>query len=192
MVQQLRSDLTPQLRLRSEGTGEVSSQLIVEKDAPSVFNLSGIAYEIEVHLQPQLGKNGPRCEVVIAETPLGDRPLEVQWNSVTDYVLRPANGVFFTSSDMALSQVVSVRSVRSQAFQILSAVCDIPDVEVVVGGSSAATNSQSISLRVPARCPVANGQITVRLREPSGNEREEILLCRIVNLASEPKAVFTE
>lgn len=191
-IQQLRSDLTPRIRLRSEGSDEVSANLITEKDAPSVFNLPGTAYEVEIQLHPRPGKNGPRRESVIAETPLGDRQLEVQWNSVTDYVLRPANGVFFTSADTTLAQVVTIRSVRSRAFRILSAVCDIPNVEVVVGDSSVEAISQTVSLRVSARCPITNGQFTVRLREQSGDEHEEILPCRIVSIATEPTPVVAE
>lgn len=192
LIQQLRGDLTPQLRLRSEGNEEISANLITENDATSVFNLPGTAYEVEIQLHSRPGKNGPRREFVIAETPLGDRQLEVQWNSVTDYALRPANGVFFTSPDMTLAQVVTVRSVRSRAFRILSAVCDIPKVEVVVSDSSADANTQTVSLRVPARCPVTSGQLTVRLREQSGDEHEEILPCRIVSLATEPTPAVAE
>ena len=192
LIQQLRSDLTPQIRLRSEGNEEISANLITENDAPSVFNLPGTAYEVEIQLHPRPGQNGPRREFVIAETPLGDRKLEVQWNPVTDYVLRPANGVFFTSSDQTLAHIVTVRSVRSRAFRILSAACDIPNVEVVVSDSSAVAFSQTVSLRVAARCPVTSGQVIVRLREQSGDEHEEILPCRIVSLATEPTPVVTE
>ncbi len=192
LIQQLRSDLTAQLHLRSESNELVSAKVITEKDAPSMFNLPGTAYEVEIQLHASSGQNGPRREFVIAETPLGDRKLEVQWNSVTDYVLRPANGIFFTSPDTTLAQIVTVRSVRSRAFRILSAACDIPNVEVVVSESSAEAISQTVSLRVPARCPVTSGQLTVRLREPSGDEHEEMLPCRIVSLATEPTPVVAE
>ena len=192
LIEQLRSDLTPQIRLRTEGGDDVSANVVSERDAPSVFNRPGTTYEVEIKLQPRAGETGPRRAFVIAETPLGDRKLEVQWNSVTDYVLRPASGVFLTSPNKALVQVVSVKSVRAHVFQIVSAICDIPSVEVVVGDSRPNAISQTVAVRVPAGCPIANGQLTVRLREQSGDEHEEILKCRIVSLAAEPTPAVAE
>lgn len=192
LIQQLRSDLAPQLRLRPASCEEVFAKLITKTDAPSAFNLPGTAFEVELQLHPRSGENGFRREYVIAETPLGDRKLEVQWNVVTDYVLRPAGGVFFTSSDKALAQVVTVRSVRSRVFRILNATCDIPNVEVVVGDSSVDAISQTISLRVPARCPITGGKLTIRLREPSGDEHQEILSCKIASLTAEPTPATVE
>jgi hypothetical protein len=191
-IQQLRNDLTPQIQLSSGESEEVSAKVLSERDAPSFLNLPGTAYEVEIKLQPIPGRKGHRREFVIAETPLGEQALEVQWNCVTDYVLRPSNGVFFTSPETTLTQVVSIRSMRSRVFRILSADCDIPNVEVVVGNSSFNSISQTISVRVPPRCTITLGQLSVHIREQSGDEHKEILPCRIVSLATEPTAAVAE
>lgn len=194
LIQQLRSDLTPQIHLRTEGTDEILATVVSERDAPSVLNLPGTAYEIEIKLQPRPEGNekGLKRGVIIAETPLGERKLDVQWNLVTDYVLRPANGVIFASPEKELSQVVSIRSARSRAFRILSAVCDIHDVEPVVNASAADAVSQTFSLRVPKQCPAASGRLAIRLRERWGDEHEEVFPCRIMSLATEPTPAVAE
>ena len=191
-IQQLRRDLVPNLQLRLEDVNDVSAVVVAEKDAPSVFNLPGTAYEVEIRLQRRAGQIGPGRETILAETPLGDQRLEVKWNSVNDYVLRPANGILFTSPDKSLTQIVSVKSIRSNASRISSAVCDIPNVEVVVNSPLSDAISQGVSLRIPARCSTSSGKLTVRLLEQSGDEHEEVLQCKIVGLASEPMTAITE